>query len=129
VKILRWVLSILGVIVASTSIGAAAPAPKIEQAVIVHFTYGSRDLKRLFALEEKLEAAITKANVGEYDGNDVATDGSDGYLYMYGPDADRLFEVVKPILQSTPFMSGATAKKRYGPAEAGIKESVVVINP
>lgn len=126
---LRWISSILGFAMASTAIGATPPTPKIEQAVIVHFSYGSKDLTRLFALEEKLEAAISKSGVGEYDGNDVATDGSDGYLYMYGPDADRLFEVVKPILQSTPFMSGSTAKKRYGPAEAGVKESIVVITP
>jgi len=129
VKILLWIVSILGITVTSTALGASPPTPKIEHAVVVHFAYGSRDLTRLFALEKKLEAAIAKAGVGEYDGNEVAVDGSDGYLYMYGPDADRLFEVVKPILQSTPFMHGATAKKRYGPPSDGVKESVVVINP
>jgi hypothetical protein len=35
-----------------------------EQAVIVHFKYGSRDLSRLFALEDKLEKAILKARAG-----------------------------------------------------------------
>jgi hypothetical protein len=70
---LRWISSILGITVASAAIGASPPIPKIEQTVIVHFSYGSKDLKRLFALEEKLEAAIVAANVGEYDGNDVAT--------------------------------------------------------
>ncbi|MCC2616070.1 hypothetical protein LJ739_07440 [Aestuariibacter halophilus] len=99
-----------------------------EQAVIVHFyNYGSKDLTRLFALEDKLEKAITKSGVGEYDGNEIAVDGSDGFLYMYGPDADRLFLVVKPILEETPFTKGADVTKRYGPPESSTKEAHVII--
>lgn len=96
-----------------------------EHAVIVHFQYGSTDLSRLFQLEEKLEAAIAAANAGEFDGNEVATDGTDGFLYMYGPDADRLFEAIRPVLEAAPFMKGATAKKRYGPPVDGIREVTV----
>jgi hypothetical protein len=98
-----------------------------EHAVVVHFQYGSTDLTRLFQLEEKLEAAIAAANAGELDGNEVATDGSDGFLYMYGPDADRLFEAVKPVLETSSFMKGATAKMRYGPPVDGVREVEVVI--
>jgi hypothetical protein len=127
-KVLRWLTTLLGI--AATSFQCAAPpsAQAPEHAIIVHFNYGSRDLTRLFALEEKLEAAIAKAGVGEYDGNEVATDGSDGQIYMYGPDADKLFQVVKPILEATSFMRDAKVKKRYGPPEPGVKESIVVIN-
>jgi len=57
-----------------------------DHAVIVHFQYGSTDLSRLFVLEDELERAIAAAGAGEFDGNEVAADGSDGYLYMYGPD-------------------------------------------
>ena len=49
-----------------------------EQALIVHFGYGDTDLSPLFALEKKLESAISEAGVGEYDGNEMATEGSDG---------------------------------------------------
>lgn len=100
-----------------------------EHAVIVHFNYGSKDLKSLFALEDKLEAAISKSGAGEYDGNEIAVDGSHGSLYMYGPSADKLFEVVKPILEATPFMKGAKVKLRYGPPKDGVKEKHYVINP
>lgn len=73
--------------IAAMSIGVATPSEgrPVEQAVIIHFAYGSKDLQRLFALETRLEAAIAKAGVGQYDGNEVAVDGNDGYLYMYGP--------------------------------------------
>ena len=60
------------------------PSRPPEHAVLVHFSYGSTDLSRLFALEERLEAVIAAANVGEFDGNDVATDGTDGTLYTLG---------------------------------------------
>jgi hypothetical protein len=100
-----------------------------EHAVIVYFNYGSTDLQPLFALEDKLEQAISAANAGEFDGNEVAVDGSDGYLYMYGPDADKLFEAVRPVLESSSFMKGAAVTKRYGPPEDGIREVVVRIAP
>ncbi len=99
-----------------------APQPP-EHAVIVRFRYGgSIDLTPLFALEKELDQAITQSRVGEYDGNEVATDGSDGSLYMYGPDGDKLFAAVRPILERTPFMKGATAILRYGPAEDGVRK-------
>ncbi|MHC4443933.1 MAG: hypothetical protein ACYTBZ_05515 [Planctomycetota bacterium] len=98
-----------------------------EHAVVIHFEYGSTDLSRLFELGDKLESAIAEAGVGEFDGNEVATDGSDGFLYMYGPDADRLFEVVRPILETTDFTNGAKATLRYGPPEDGVEEREVKI--
>lgn len=128
-KCLRWFGTLLGI--AAASVGAAAhPTPPMnEHAVVVHFAYGSKDLTKLFALEDELEKAILAAGAGEFDGDEVATDGSDGYLYMYGPNADRLLEVIKPILEKTSFMHGAKAKLRYGPPQAGSKEQIIVINP
>ena len=93
-----------------------------EHAVIVRFEYGHADLDPLYELEDKLVAAIKSAEVGEFDGNEVATDGSDGTLYMYGPDADRLFEVVRPVLASATCIRNAIATIRYGPPEDGVKE-------
>ncbi len=85
-----------------------------EQAVLVHFIYGSKDFSRIFILEDRLEKIITEAGVGEYDGNEIAIDGSDGTLYMYGPDADALFEAVRSTLEETDFMRGAQVRLRYG---------------
>jgi hypothetical protein len=93
-----------------------------EQAVIVHFRYGQTDLGPLLELEDQPKRAIDVAGVGEFDGNDVATDGSDGYLYMYGPDADRLFEAVRPVLESATCIHDAIARILYGPPADGVKE-------
>jgi hypothetical protein len=126
---LRQLAIFLGIFMLLCVPGKLTHAQTIEHAVIVHFNYGSKDLTRLFALEDKLESAISKADVGEYDGNEIAADGSDGFLYMYGPDADRLFSVVKPILDDTPFMRGAKVTLRYGSPKDGVKEKIIVINP
>jgi hypothetical protein len=34
---------------------------------------------------------------------------------MYGAGADRLFEVIEPVLKTTDFMQGAEVQLRYGP--------------
>lgn len=77
------------------------PAPVPQHAVIVHFQYGSTDLSRLFALEEQLEEASAAAGVGEFDGNEVATDGSDGVRYMYGPEREAFLSEARRVLASS----------------------------
>jgi hypothetical protein len=96
-----------------------------EQAVIVEFQYGSTDLEPLFELEDKLAAAIEGKGVGEYDGNEIAVDGSDGSLYMYGPDAAHLAEIVRPVLEGCPFMKGARIRIRRGAAGTDAPEDVI----
>jgi hypothetical protein len=107
-------------IVSSAAYAGGAKPP--EQAVIVKFRYGSTNLAPLFELEDRLKNALAATGVGEYDGNEMALDGQDGVLYMYGPDADRLHEAVAPILKREAFMRGARIKKRYGPPQDGVKE-------
>jgi hypothetical protein len=98
-----------------------------EHAVLVHFFYGSLDLSRLFDLENQLVEVITSAGVGEYDGNEVASDGSEGTLYLYGPDADALFAAVRPTLEAVDFMHGARVQLRFGPPVDGVRKVEVVI--
>jgi hypothetical protein len=75
-----------------------------------------------------LEAAITTAGVGELDGNEIAVDLSDGSLYMYGPDADALFAVVRPLLAGADCLRGTRVRLRYGPPEDGVRERVVSLD-
>ncbi len=86
-----------------------------EHAVIIAFDYGSTDLTALFELEEQLEELLADNTVGEYDGHEIAVDGSDGLLYLYGPDADALFNKIRPTLAVSPSISNAVATLRYGP--------------
>lgn len=96
--------------------------PLEEHAVIVHFEYAADNLAPLFELEEKLEEAIDAAGVGEFDGDEMAVDLSDGSLYMYGPDADALFAAVRPLLGGASCLRNVRATVRYGPPEDGVRE-------
>jgi hypothetical protein len=87
----------------------------LEHSVIVHFSYGSTNLQHLYALEDLIRHAIAEAAVGEYDGHEVPADGSDGFFYMYGPDAEALYRVIAPLLAESSFMRGATVTLRFGP--------------
>ena len=98
-----------------------------EQAVIVRFRYGINGLEPLHRLEKELEEKIEDEGVGEYDGHEIATDYSDGFLYMYGSNAENLFKTIQPTLEKTDFMKGAIAKLRFGPPEDGVKEIKVKI--
>jgi hypothetical protein len=93
------------------------------------WTDGTRSLDALMALEDELEAALDGKNVGELDGNEIAVDGSDGFLFLYGPDADALFAVIEPVLRKSAVTPGADATLRYGdPDEADLKQKLVRID-
>jgi len=109
--------------------GVSKPQQDSEHAVIIHFNYGQPNLDPLFDLDEKLREAISQADAGEYDGHEIAMDLSDGSLYMYGPDAYKLYSAVEPILVSASFMIGATARLRFGPPKDGIREELIKIKP
>lgn len=82
--------------------------------MMVHFDYYPKDRARIRVLERRLEATIKRAGVGELGETEYHIDGNDGYLYMYGPDPDRLYTVVSPILKSSSLMTDAEVTKHYG---------------
>lgn len=127
-KILKSFAALLGLSTAPACDTSTQQPPVMEHAVIVNFNYGTTNLQPMFDLEEKLGNAIASAQAGEYDGNEIAVDGSDGSLYMYGPDADRLFSVAKPVLESADFMRGAKVTLRYGPPKDGIPKKVLTLD-
>ena len=103
--------------VLSRLLGRRKPARQgpAEHAVIIHFLYGSTNLQHVYAVEDLLRIALSEAAAGEYDCREVAEDGSDGFFYMYGPDAEAIFRAISPVLAAFPFMRGATVTLRFGP--------------
>ncbi|WP_254602400.1 hypothetical protein [Burkholderia lata] len=74
--------------------------------VMVHFDYYDKDKARLHALEQRLDRAAKQAGAGELGETELHRDGNDGYLYLYGASADRLYAVVRPILKSSGWLTG-----------------------
>lgn len=99
-----------------------------EHSVIVHFYYGMEELDPLHELDMALDAKIEAEGVGKYDYHEIAMDGTDGFLFMYGPNADLLFKTALPILERTHFMRGAVATLRFGPLNVEASEIDVEIH-
>jgi hypothetical protein len=98
------------------------------QNVIIAFDYERPDLAPLHDLETALSTALSKARVGTQDGHTVAADLSDGTLFLLGPDAEAIFQVVEPILTRTDFMQGARVTLFDGtPGDPGVSERQVTI--
>ncbi len=74
-----------------------------------------REMDQLTALEDQLEEAV-KAGGGAF-GRMVLRDGRCSY-YLYGTDADRLYESIVSVLEGAAIVRGGYAIKRYGGAGA-----------
>ena len=98
----------------------------MEQAVIVHLHLRNRgfgsfeEREGIVALEERLTTAIEEADVGEFDGDEFG--GGECVLYMYGPNADSLFDIIHRLLKTSPLASKGYAIKRYGEASSDAPE-------
>ena len=92
----------------------------MEHAVIAHLPLSNTQMGSeeerdvIFLLEDRLSAAIERAGAGEFDGNEFGA--GECVLYMYGPDADRLYDAIVPHLQMAAAARGGYAIKRYGDA-------------
>ncbi len=96
-----------------------------EQAVIVHLklrsTWGDVDERGpIFALEDVLGEAIEQSGSGEYDGDEWGQ--GECVLFMYGPNAERLFETISMELLKFKANPGSWCVLRYGPPGAEVKK-------
>jgi hypothetical protein len=96
-----------------------------EQAVIIKAELPGSDTAALFdqlgALEDELAEAVEKAKVGEYDGNELGQ--GEFILYLYGRDAEKLFDAIRPTLERSPLTRSASVTLRAG--AAGAKQRMV----
>lgn len=89
-----------------------------QQAVIAWLRLSDPELTQareqmvVFQLADRVMQALDASGAGTYDTNDLER----GYfrMYLYGPDADRVVDVVRPILAEAP--PGSYLAKRRGPA-------------
>ncbi|GLS36424.1 hypothetical protein GCM10010869_20130 [Mesorhizobium tianshanense] len=90
----------------------------MEQAAIVYLLLNggqfgaSQERESILVLEDRLEQVIRDASVGEFDGDEFGEGNC--ILYLYGPDAERLFVAIEPVLKSSSVAAGRYAIKRFG---------------
>src|SRR6185295_11835054 len=90
-----------------------------EHAVILHIRLGNDEfgtpdeVASMHALEDELASAIKRARAGEHDGDEFGQ--GECVIYCYGPDADKLWNAVAPVLEPMTFRAGSYVVRRYGP--------------
>lgn len=90
---------------------------RVDQAVIVHLDgiglppeiYEKCDVS---TLEDQLIEIIDAGRLGEFDGNEFGPE--EVTLFMYGPDAERLYAAIAETLLAYPLCRGAKVEIRYG---------------
>ena len=106
-------MSIFKRLFAKTSLDQAP----LQQAVLVHLDgtglpdhiYREGDLA---TIEDRLIEVLEREGLGEFDGNEVGPEQTT--LFMYGPNAERLFEVIEQTLRAYPLCQGARVEIRLG---------------
>lgn len=70
----------------------------------------------LSTLEDLLVERIEPMGIGRLDGNEIGPEGA--VLYLYGPNAEELFDSILPVLESYPLCrNGRVVIRRFGPVE------------
>ena len=104
---------------------AAIRAGGPEQALLLRLrlpeSQAGDETPTIVALEEAIEGALREHRAGEFDGHDLR----DGVwtLYLYGPDANRIFESVAEVVRGVRLDSSSHAIMRFG--ERGAREERV----
>lgn len=101
------------------------PPSTDDQAVIVYLkgtglpdeVYAEYDLD---TLEDRLSRTIAEGKLGDFDGTESGPEET--ALFMYGPDADRLFSGIEPILRAYPLCENARIVIRFGTPGAKLRE-------
>ncbi len=105
---MKWLEKLLGT-------KTVPPLPRQEWLLayfpLQHGAFGStaeRDAAHQFA--DHLDDALSASGVGEYDGDEYGE--GQGCLFMTGPDAQRMFAVVEPLLRAWPVMRDGYVLRR-----------------
>jgi calcineurin-like phosphoesterase len=102
---------------------------KNEEAVIINLdavnlsdeVYQKYDL---ITLEDKINEVIRPNNLGEYDGDESGPGVTK--VYLYAPDAEKLFSSIKPILETYPLCKNAKVIIRNGAPGSVQREELIV---
>jgi hypothetical protein len=91
-----------------------------EHAVFVHLKLSSAlgtpaEVAAVRELSITLERVLRESASGEYDGDEFG--GGECVLYMYGDDADVLFDAIAPTLRASTLGANGWVSKRYGRAK------------
>lgn len=78
--------------------------------------------QKCFDLQDEIASVLTDSATGELDGD--LWGGNQCVIYCYGPDAQRMWDAIAPVLKRFPFPKGSYAIKRFGGPDVGREERI-----
>src|SRR5579875_39057 len=97
------------------------PSEVKEHSVLLYLE--GEDFDRMVELSDELTEAIESSDTGMFDGNEIG--GGETVLFMYGPDAERLFSAIEPVLRRHEAALGSRVVIRWGGPGAPQRELIV----
>ena len=95
------------------------PKESVAEAVIVRLDHGigqrQSDQEAIAAVGAELSELLSNSPVGKYDGSECVRNRC--ALYLYGPDAEALFQLVRESLRRSPVTAHSSVDLRLGPAD------------
>lgn len=85
-----------------------------DHAVIINFWYGKESDDEFYKMTKALFAFMEGSNIGRYDGHEINIDNTDGTLFFYGENAERLYKHILPELLKYKFLHGSDVYLRFG---------------
>ena len=102
---------------------AGAAEGPLEQDLLVVLKLSNKQMgthqerQEIEQFAEQLEATITGAGVGEYDGEEIG--GGECTLFFCGPDIEKLLTVLRPLLKRSPLCRGGHLVRMVATADGG----------
>ncbi len=103
-----------------------AKPPRRQEETVLVLLEGTGSAEKVYQQTELAEMAaqlkeyIERNGLGEFGGNEFGP--TETTLFMYGPDAERLFNGIEPILRGSPLCRGARVLIRPTAAASERKE-------
>ena len=85
-----------------------------EHCVIISFWYGKESDDEFYEMIKSLYDFMKDSEIGRYDGHEINMDNTDGTLFFYGENAERLFKHIRPELLKYDFLLGSDVYLRFG---------------
>jgi hypothetical protein len=99
------------------------------QHLILYFRHEITDLIPWCEFIETLRPELAQSGTGEFGSDDMAIDGGDCEAIFRGPDAEALFEVLRPQFQNLPLLRKPTTKVElvFGELGSSAKTKTVIL--
>lgn len=91
--------------------------------IYLKFPIGKLDnpkaLNAVYDLEDILFKIVEDNKIGRFDGNEFCDGPNDESVtfFIYGDDADKISDIILPIVSKLPVLSGSHILKKYGTVE------------